>query len=129
MYLSLALGAVTLIMAYLGYHYSVPRGASPRKRWLLRIVFGGLAGLSFLLIVIQGHKADESEKEAKLAQARLADSMDRLGRQTGEVQHDEAEIKRVQGLNTELQNKLLNQSGQLIESSRRISQLSKEGIE
>src|SRR5260370_3201908 len=38
-------------------------------------------------------------------------------------------VRRVQGLNTELQNKLLDQRGTLIDSSRRISELSKQEIQ
>jgi hypothetical protein len=136
MWLSVGLGVVTLVMAYLGYHYSVPHEVSRKKRWLLRIAFIGLSIVSLALIAIQGHHADRSEAEArdaerdrKVVEARLNDTLDRVGRQTGQIQEDETEIKRVQGLNTDLQNKVLGQSGQLLDSSKRISDLSKEAIE
>ncbi|HYX29519.1 MAG TPA: hypothetical protein VE863_13215 [Pyrinomonadaceae bacterium] len=92
--------------------------------------------ISLVLIGIQGHQADQSEMETRVArqdarasQERLHATMDQLGTQTGEIQRNESEIKRVQGLNTELQNKLLDQSGQLMDSSKQITDLSKQAID
>jgi hypothetical protein len=63
----------------------------------------------------------DAQKQAAVATAKLSNSMYRLGTQTNE-------ISRVQELNTDLQRELLDQSGQLIDSSKRITELSKEGI-
>jgi len=128
MWLSVGLGVVTLVTAYLGYHYSVPHEVSRTKRWLLRVAFISLSTVSLVLIAIQGTSRRSAEQEAKVSQDRLNATIDRLGTQTGEIQRNENEIKRVQGLNTELQNKLLGQSGQLLDSSKQISELSKEAI-
>lgn len=129
MLLSLALGVATLLMAGLGYKMSESSSMTRRQKYVYRVIFGVCAVVSLVLIGVQGRKTDQSERAAEAANQKLSQSLEDIHKGSQEISRQQAEIARVQKLNTELQEKLLGQSGQLITSSEQIAKLSQEGIE
>lgn len=110
------------------------RDAWPKEHpWIVVAAFALAGGVAMFAAVRQNQlpakeaaeaqrQVTDAQKQTAEATAKLSDSMNRLGTQTGE-------ISRVQGLNTELQSKLIGQGGQLLSSSERISELSKQAID
>src|SRR6185503_17108720 len=98
----------------------------PERHPLIVLVAFVLVGaIAMFAAVRQGQETSkqnaETQRHADEANARLITTLERINAQA-------EEIKRVQDLNTNLQGKLLEQSGELINSSKRISELSRQGI-
>jgi hypothetical protein len=112
--LSCLLGFITVAIAVLGGYIS----SSNRKH---RIAFYALGAISVALILITGYRNFRVQVVADIAQQRLASSVDNLGRATGE-------IARVQELNTQLQQRLLEQSQNITSlAQENISQVTGRG--
>jgi len=71
---------------------------------------------------ISTRETAEAQRQAAEANAKLASSIENLNKGA-------QEISRVQALNTELQQKLLESSGQIYEQGKTISGLSRQAIE
>jgi len=129
---TISIGSQVLLVV-MGVLVALHEDWAKRHRWIVIGAFAAVGLVGFYTAVRDNRELTkeriQSEAKADAANAKLSDSMERLGTQTGEVKRDEGEIKRIAGLNTELQNKLLGQSGQLLDSSKRISDLSKQAIE
>lgn len=122
-----------LVLIIMGVFVTL-RDAWPRRHpWIVIAAFG-MAGCVAMFATYRQNQLSargaaeaqrqlvEAQRKADESSAKLSASMERLGTQTGEIQ-------RVQGLNTELQESLMGQSGQLIDSTKRIIDLSKEAID
>lgn len=96
-----------------------------RHPWIVLGIFALVGSVAMFAAVRQGQENtrqnSETQRRADEATAKLASNMDRLGTQAGE-------ISRIQGLNTDLQNKLVESSSKLLRSNQQIFELSKEGI-
>jgi hypothetical protein len=112
--LSCFLGVITVAIAVLGGFIS-----SSNRRY--RIAFYVLGAISVLLIVIMGYRTFRDQTAAETARQELSSSVDSLGRAAGE-------ISRVQGLNTQLQQRLLEQSQNITSlAEENISQVTGRG--
>jgi hypothetical protein len=84
MFLAIALAALTLIMAYLGFHLAITPATSNRAKWAYRIAFIVCGAISLVLIGIQGYKSDQSEKRATEAQRQATElSKEAIATSTG----------------------------------------------
>lgn len=117
--------ALPIVLGFMGVLLALHEDWAKRHRGFVIVAFVVIGSLAFYTAKQQ---LDQSTKEAAEAQSRLdtsntrlSESLDRLGTQSNE-------ISRVQDLNTKLQNRLLDQSGQLIDSSKQITGLSKTAI-
>lgn len=90
MYLAILQGIATLVMAYFGYHYSVPQATSPRVKWVLRTVFVGLSVVSLMLIGVQAHKTDKDQERAESAQKQAEIAQQTTQRKLDETQSEVA---------------------------------------
>lgn len=124
--------AIPLVLGFMGVLIALHEDWAKRNRWWVIGAFVVVSGLGFYANVKHRERlemeASKSREDAAIANTKLADSIKNLGSQTNQIVTQGDEIKRVERLNTGLQNKLLDQSGQLIDSGKRISDLSKEAI-
>src|SRR5205807_783797 len=118
LYLSAAL---PLLLGFMGVLIALREDWAKKHRRLVIGAFAVVSILGFYVAVRQireSIKAEEAaNRRADEANEKLHDSMDRLGKQGGDLNSKTDEIRRVESLNTELQNKLLGQSGEIIDSS------------
>jgi hypothetical protein len=121
-----------LVLVLMGVGIALHEDWAKRHRFLVLTAFI-VAGFVGLYLTRQQSRQSlqevaEAQRQAAEANAKLSNTLERINNQSVQIGNQTGEIQRVQGLNTDLQNKLLGQSGQLLNSSRQISELSKEAI-
>lgn len=111
MWLDIAISAIltvlTIAMAYLGVHVTLHPAGSPRASRWYKIGFCACAAGAVFLVTWQGIRNGDAQQKAAKANADLAAALTGISLATQET-------ARIQSLNTQLQERLLTQSGTIL---------------
>jgi hypothetical protein len=116
-----------------GVIVAVRPNAAVEHPWRVIAAFVLLGGIGMVAALrqqqISAQETAEAQRQAAEAGAKLSNNVENLNKGAAEMAKAQAEIARVQTLNTELQQRLLDSSGEILSQGKVISNLSQQAID